>query len=341
MVVIARCAGSQSSFDVRDGMAVVAYDDSHAPLCSSEIVQVTKYMESFGHAPSTIFRTDRSGVCERLPASKRMLNQRFCFDDPDNLQSYLGLNLGCYWIKAGNPGLHPIVIPQIVATGANTDQIAEHAFKQGFKHVVLLSCGSGDPNIRVEGSHCGYNPRCEDAFMHLDVGKSYDELKCEPMVCARCSQAFLPTKITFTKCSFTFHGKKKPSGVKFALPPNTSLEDVVTASSPITVDLQNDMPASGVMCTRLKSKRIGEHRNRSETAELTARVGTRAGGATSPGAAAAAAAAGAAAAAERDSSNTSRNRNDSRHHNVWMQGSPSAQGPSCHQVPASWQRSSR
>jgi len=325
MVVIARCVGSRSFFDVPDGMTVVTYNDSGDPLRSSEIVQVTRFMESFGHAPATIIRTDRKGVCERLPASKRMPNQRFCFDDPEDLQSYLGRDLGIYMIKPGNPGLHPIM-PQIFGMFANSDEIAEYAFKQGFKHVVLLSCGSGDPNIRVEGSHCGYNPYCEDVFMHLDVGVSYDHLKCEPMVCARCSQAFEPTKIIFTKCSFKFHGKERPSGEKFALPPNASLEDDVTASSPITVDLNRDMPRSGVMCTWLKSERIKEQRNRSETAERTAGAVTRAGGATSPGAAAAA------AAAVRDSSTTSRNRNEScRHRNDPMHQGPSAQGPLWHQ----------
>lgn len=253
MVVIARSLGSQSFFDVRDGMTVVTYDDNRAPLWSSEIVQATKFMESFGREPASIFRTDRSGECKRLPASRRMPNQKFRFDDFEDLQSYLGRDLGIYRIKPGNPGLHPMVMPQDFAKGASTRQIAEHAFNQGIKHVVLLSCGSGDPSIRVEGSHCGYNPYCDDAFMHLDVGVSYEDLKCEPMLCARCSEAFEPTKITFTKCSFQFHGKKKPSGVKFALPRNTSLEDVVTANSSITVDLKHDMPASGVMCTRLTS----------------------------------------------------------------------------------------
>jgi len=253
MVVIAHGRGSRALVDLPHGMQVVTYADNHAPLYGSEIVQVTKFMESFGHAPKTVIRSDGRGELEGLPDFRQVPNYTLSFQDHNGLQSYIGRSLGIYRAKAGTPSLHPVEMPPDFAEGTNTEAIAKFAATLGFRNVVLLSCKSGDSNIRVEGSHCGYSPGCEDAFMHLIVGQRYDDLKCEPMICARCREPFEPMKITFTKCSFQFHGKVKPSGVKFALPPNTSLQEHVTANQPITVDLKEDLPKSGVMSTSLIS----------------------------------------------------------------------------------------
>jgi len=241
--------------DIPDGMRVVTYAESHDPFRSSEIVQVTKFMESFGHAPGTVVRTGGPGALKRRADLRQVPNDVLSFkDDDNNLQSYIGCSLGIYWAKPGMPSLHPVDMPPGLKEVTNTEAVVQYAARLHFTEVVLLSCNVNDPNIRVEGSHCGFSPDCEDAFMYLTVGQCYDDLKCEPMVCARCREPFEPMKVTFTKCSFKFHGKKRPSGVRFALPPGKSLEEVVTASTkPIALDLRKDLPKSGVMSTSVIS----------------------------------------------------------------------------------------
>lgn len=254
MVVIAhgsgRAASAQQNFDIPAEFQITTYTDNHDLLWSSEILQIVKHLEEQGVCPRTVPKKG-GGTLRGVPELRQIVNFPLTFNDHNGLGAAINKPLGLYEANPGGGTLTSLAVPQSWSQTASVERVTKYALEQGYKEIVLLCCKGGDSNIQLLGRHTVEGTAgCLIASMPLLVGQSYPTLQTERLLCWRCREPFLPTKMQFSRCSFKLIGTERPSGSQISFP---GLPEHGWCPMPHSQLVEVDYPKSGVMSLSLET----------------------------------------------------------------------------------------